>query len=75
MNGYINIEKLKWVWHRKPEAKWEKLYLTIFRVLSLYYLNHLMVPAILTSKKIAEDGKTLHLGTRRKMLEAIYSTD
>lgn len=53
MKGYINMDKLRWIWHKTPENQQEKLFLTIFRTLSLYYLNMLMVPAILTSKKIA----------------------
>lgn len=75
MNGYINIEKLKEVWELSPQVEVEKLYLGIFRTLSLHYINELMVPAILTSKKIANNGKVLHLSARRKLLEAVRSID
>jgi len=75
MKGYINMDKLKWIWHKKPEDRSEKLYLAIFRTLSYHYITTLMVPAILTSKKIAEKGKTLHLTVRRKILRAILLGD
>ncbi len=75
MNGYISMEKIKATWLRKSEDATENHYLKIFRVLCLFYIEHMMVPAILTSKKIGENGKCMHLSIRRKLLLAIRERD
>lgn len=67
MYGYFNQEKLKKLWHSEPSSEKDRLSYEIVRKLSFYYLEHLLVLAIMTSKKMPVSVKPLHLHIRRKM--------
>jgi hypothetical protein len=67
MYGYFNQEKLKKLWHSDPPSERDSLNYEIVRKLSYYYLEHLLVLAIMTSKKMPANVKPLHLNIRRKM--------
>jgi hypothetical protein len=67
MYGYFNQEKLKKLWHSEPPNGKDRFNYEIVRKLSYYYLEHLLVLAIMTSKKMPAGVKPLHLNIRRKM--------
>lgn len=67
MYGYFNQKKLKKLWHSQPANEKDRFNYEIVRKLSFYYLEHLLVLAIMTSKKMPASVKPLHLGIRRKM--------
>lgn len=70
MYGYINYDKLDKLWHNET-AQDQRNYLVMKR-LSHLYVRDILVQAILTSKKMPNNGKPLHLKVRRSMLKYFH---
>lgn len=70
LNGYMNLTKLETVWNNHHSADKAMLH-RIFLQLSYYYLTHMCVCVLLTSRKMNRNIIKEHLTTRRMLISVL----
>lgn len=68
---YLNIDKIRKIWHNKSEGAVLAKRRRALRKLSFFHLNAILPGSILSSRKMRTDSKLLHLKARRVMMSQL----
>lgn len=74
-NGYLNMKKLQRIWGWQSATAKERAYHAIFVRLCQYYIDHLSIPALLTSRKLNKEKLAEHLKMRRLMIKLVRKAE